>query len=170
MAPEITSHNSLPAQLSPLDQLEYALGSGIAIWDKINSCSPSKLGPLLGLTFILEEHIESLLGFCMLQDIKNSSCAIIEWLKSFYQTVKFTVNPSKWGPLLQAIVEDLPSLVQLPSHSNYYDILMDLVYHEEELAPQDTSMKITIGSQHDDSKTLQQTTLPPVVTATFLKI
>jgi hypothetical protein len=57
--------------------------------------------------------------------------------------------------------------VQLASHSNYYDILTDLVYYKEELAPQDTSIKITFGSQHDDSKTLQLTTLPPVVTATF---
>jgi hypothetical protein len=88
MAPEITSYNSSPAQLSPLDQLEYALGSGIAIWEKINSCSPSKLGPLLGLTFILEEHIESLLSLCMLRDIKNSSCTIIERLQSFYQTIE----------------------------------------------------------------------------------
>jgi hypothetical protein len=111
--------------------------------------------------------IESLLGLCMLRDIKNSSCTIIERLKSFYQTVEFTVNPYKWGPSLQAIVADLPSSVQLFSHSNYYDILTDQVYYEEELAPQDTNMKITIGSQHEDLKTLQQTTPTPVVTATF---
>jgi hypothetical protein len=68
----------------------------------------------------------------MLRDIKNSSCTIIERLKSFYQTVEFTVNPYKWGPSLQAIVADLPSSVQLFSHSNYYDILTDQVYYEEE--------------------------------------
>jgi hypothetical protein len=138
----LSPHDSRRQNFNPLDHLQQALESGVAIWDKINSHQLSNLGPLLGLTFLLEEHIETLTTLCMLKGIlQNTSCEIIERLKSFYQGPEIQLHSSKRGPsLFQTIRKTAKSPDFLPN-ANYFAILAEQSSLDDEVPQETTTME-----------------------------
>jgi hypothetical protein len=146
MAIPFPSHDP-SSVFSPLDQLKHALGSGVAVWDKITTSAPPDIGPLLGLTFILEDHIETLLELCMLQNLKSTSCNIIERLKSFYQNDNSSIANYKRGPSLHTVINDSLLQEETRSYPNYYEALADQALPDDELIAQEDKMEVTIDSQ-----------------------
>jgi hypothetical protein len=130
----IPCNESTPSSVTPLYQLELALDSGNAVWERIQTSQASELPQLLCLIFIIEENIELLLHLCMLwQAIKKIPCSILERLKSFYLTEEI-ITRYKQGPALQQVIQKSSSSSLDPTtEENYYSVLSQSITDNEDI-------------------------------------
>jgi len=102
------------------------LGYGKSIWTKVNKIPVSEALPLIDLTFLLEEHIQTLIELCDLKTwYQDTECSEILNLIKFYQKEELSVHPSKRGDSLRKTLLDRTTY-QAPYetvHRNYYSIL-----------------------------------------------
>jgi hypothetical protein len=81
---------------NPLDLLTTALGYGQTIWSKVNSLSLLDALPLIDLTFLLEEHIQSLIEVCNYSNfLHDTNDNLIILLSQFYQSEELSAPFSK---------------------------------------------------------------------------
>jgi len=93
--------------------------------------------PLIDLTFLLEEHIQSLIEVCNYSYLLNdTNDNLIILLSNFYQSEELSAPVSKQGSSLRKLCIDRinkRSVPLEPTSSNYYDSLFDDSLEEEPL-------------------------------------
>jgi hypothetical protein len=110
-------------KFNPLNSLMTTLGYGKSIWTKVNKIPVSEALPLIDLTFLLEEHIQTLIELCNLKAwYQDTECSEILNLIEFYQKEELSVQPSKWGDSLQKILLDQMTY-QAPSETVHWNYL-----------------------------------------------
>jgi hypothetical protein len=161
------NHDQLPPTLNPLNlnplyQLEHALGSGAAVWEKLKTCGRQDLPALLGLTFILEEHIESLIELYMLKGfLDQATCSILNGSKRFYHSPEYQPSQTKRGISLHQVLQTsrLPS-ERIPSQ-NYYESLSNLVLEDDTHSYSSPIMQNETSSTQSDRKLSSHTGKSP---------
>jgi hypothetical protein len=129
-----TYKNGSPS-FNPFNYLETALGYGKAVWSKVQALPLSEALPLLDLTFLLEEHIESLFELCQLNtpcDAENN--VEISTLSSFYQVPELLIHPSKRGISLRETLINCKSKSLSSQNArflNYYETLYEESLEED---------------------------------------
>jgi len=154
----VNSDGSLPPTFNPLDRLKHALGSGVAVWEKISHTEKENLPSLISLIFIIEAHIESLTELCMLKGISDHiQCDILNRLLNFYQQTKYPTSPSKRGLSLQQVIQNSASSSGSHPSTNYYESLSQLVPDDNDSFYPSTIM--TVASSSQDGKPVATPTL-----------
>jgi hypothetical protein len=121
MVNSVNCNDQLPQNLSPLKQIEQALGYGVSLWQKLQTSSKIDRPQLLMLTILLEAYTESLFELYMLNGIIHQfPCNIIRHLSDFYS--QSTTQLIKRGPPLNQAINTDDSAAVLPK-ANYYDVL-----------------------------------------------
>jgi len=135
---------------NPFNYLETALGYGKAVWSKVQALPLSEALPLLDLTFLLEEHIESLFEICQLNTSRDAENNVeISTLSSFYQGPELLIHPSKRGISLRE------SLINCKSKSSFRQNARFLNYYAtlyEDPLEGDVSDELQISANKPSSK------------------
>jgi hypothetical protein len=122
---------------NPLNLLTTALGYGQTIWSKVNSLPLLDALPLIDLTFLLEEHIQSLIEVCNYSNfLHDTNDNLIILLSKFYQSEELSAPVSKRGSSLRKLCIDRINKRSVPlehTSTNYYDPLFDDLPEEEPL-------------------------------------
>ena len=120
---------------NPFKSLMTALEYDKAVWSKVKTIPISEALPLLDLTFLLKEHIETLLELCSLNPSPNAvNSKEFSILSAFYQSPEVSIHHSKRGESLRKIflTDNYKSNpVSADRYSNYYDSLFDELLEEE---------------------------------------
>jgi len=120
---------------NPFKSLMTALEYGKAVWSKVKTIPISEALPLLDLTFLLKEHIETLLELCSLNPSPNAvNSKEFSILSAFYQSPEVSIHHSKRGESLRKIflTDNYKSNpIGADRYSNYYDSLFDEILEEE---------------------------------------
>ncbi len=168
----VNSDGSLPPTFNPLDRLKHALGSGVAVWEKISHTGKENLPSLISLIFIIEAHIESLTELCMLKGISDHiQCDILNRLLNFYQQTKYPTSPSKRGLSLHQVIQASTIKPGSSSSTNYFEALSLLVPKDDDSFYPSSIM--TVASDSQDGKPFATPTTSVTtknVTAVFWKI
>ena len=126
------------SSFNPLDLLTTALGYGQTIWSKVNSLPLLDALPLIDLTFLLEEHIQSLIEVCNYSNfLHNTNDNLIILLSQFYQSEELSAPFSKRGSSLRKLCinrVNKSSVLSEHTSTNYYDPLFDELPEEEPLS------------------------------------
>jgi len=154
MALPAGSNSSLPPTFnpfkpfSPLDYFKQALGSGVAVWEKIANSDKEHFSSLLSLIFIIKAHTKSLAELCMLKGLLHQApCEILNRLLSFYQQTEYPTSLSKRGQSLRNALQNSINPSGGTVTTNYYDALSQLVPEDDESYYPSSITMATLDSQ-----------------------
>jgi len=109
-------------KFNPFNLLMTALGYGESIWTKVNLLSSTEAIPLITLTIILEEHIQTLCSLCELDKSSHEIDNRLSKLSKFYNEEELSIPISKRGVSLQEafISRTTPQVLSETDFQNYY--------------------------------------------------
>lgn len=87
--------NKIPSRsFNPFDSLQIALGYGKSLWTKVKSLPLADALPLIDLTFLLEEHIQTLVTlYTFKTSTHNPDDSIISDLCEFIKLLNYQFLP-----------------------------------------------------------------------------
>ncbi len=165
MAHSVNHNDQLPQTISPLTQIEQALGYGVSLWHKINHSSKVDRPQLLTLTFLLEAYTESLFDLYMLNGIIHKlPCNIIRRLSDFYSQT--TTQSTKRGSPINQAIKTNDSIGVCPTE-NYYAALPEFSIDEDKFWVPTTNIMRSLPTEVQDDRKPSPKPQRPTITATF---